>query len=213
MDSEKIDLTFLLAAVLLILLLEVIAAGISAKTDIPPLLLLGCIRLLQVISLFFLAGKKSAGAAVLGLDRENLVSGLKTGLIWSAAFAGVAAAGFSLLFLSGENPLLMIRTPIPRDGKTLFLFFAVGGIIAPIAEELFFRGIVYGYLRRYGIATAVIASTLIFTVFHTSAIVPVTQIIGGIVFALSYEYGKNLVAPITIHVLGNLSIFSLSLLS
>jgi membrane protease YdiL (CAAX protease family) len=38
------------------------------------------------------------------------------------------------------------------------------------------------------------------------------QIIGGIVFALAYEASGNLLVPITIHVLGNLAIFTLSLL-
>ena len=36
--------------------------------------------------------------------------------------------------------------------------------------------------------------------------------IGGILFAVAYEMEKNLLVPITIHVLGNLAIFTLALI-
>ena len=38
------------------------------------------------------------------------------------------------------------------------------------------------------------------------------QVIGGLVFAISYEIRKNLFVPITIHVMGNMAIFTLSLI-
>jgi hypothetical protein len=40
-----------------------------------------------------------------------------------------------------------------------------------------------------------------------------TQAVGGILFAVAYEVERSLLVPITIHVLGNLAIFSLSLFS
>jgi len=88
----------------------------------------------------------------------------------------------------------------------------VGGFIAPVAEELCFRGILYTYFRRWGIILALVASTIIFVVLHATHGLPVTQIVGGIVFAVAYEISHNLMVPITIHALGNLAIFSLSLL-
>ena len=42
---------------------------------------------------------------------------------------------------------------------------------------------------------------------------PLTQIVGGIVFAIAYEKEKNLMVPVTIHCLGNLAIFSLTFFS
>ena len=39
------------------------------------------------------------------------------------------------------------------------------------------------------------------------------QMIGGILFAVAYEMEKNLLAPITIHILGNLAIFILTLIT
>jgi hypothetical protein len=38
-------------------------------------------------------------------------------------------------------------------------------------------------------------------------------VVGGVLFAAAYEKEKNLLVPVTIHCLGNLAIFSLSLIS
>jgi membrane protease YdiL (CAAX protease family) len=88
----------------------------------------------------------------------------------------------------------------------------VGGIVAPIAEEVFFRGILYGFFRRWGVVVALVFSTLLFVFPHLGTHgLPTTQIIGGILFALAYEVEDSLLAPITIHALGNMAIFTLSL--
>jgi len=43
--------------------------------------------------------------------------------------------------------------------------------------------------------------------------IPLAQVVGGIVFAVAYEMEGSLMIPITIHILGNLAIFTLSLIS
>jgi membrane protease YdiL (CAAX protease family) len=88
----------------------------------------------------------------------------------------------------------------------------VGSVIGPIAEEIFFRGVIYGFFRQWGAVIAIIFSTLIFVFTHPiGGSIPVTQFVGGIVFAIAYEKEQNLMVPITIHCLGNLAIFSLSI--
>jgi uncharacterized protein len=86
----------------------------------------------------------------------------------------------------------------------------VGGIVAPIAEEVVFRGLIFGYLRRWGLTAAVLISTALFAALHLPTI-PVTQVVGGAVFAIAYHMGGSLMVPIVIHMLGNLAIFTLSL--
>jgi membrane protease YdiL (CAAX protease family) len=118
-----------------------------------------------------------------------------------------------LLHLAGINALRLLETPLPESIVSIFFYLLIGGVIGPLAEEIFFRGIVYGYLRRWGVFAAVAVSTLLFVLPHlTGGNLPVTQIVGGIVFALAYEKEKNLMVPITIHCLGNLAIFGLTLL-
>ena len=105
----------------------------------------------------------------------------------------------------------LFQVQLPDDSRSLVAFFLTGALVAPLAEEIFFRGILYGFFRRWGISVAIISSTLLFVLSHTSSnTLPVTQLIGGILFAVSYEVEKNLLVPITIHTLGNLAIFTLA---
>jgi membrane protease YdiL (CAAX protease family) len=107
-----------------------------------------------------------------------------------------------------------MKTDIPSVHYEILLFFLVGGLISPIAEEIFFRGILYGFLRRWGMWVAVVISTLLFVIAHTtSSRIPVPQAIGGILFAVAYEKEKNLVVSMVIHISGNLAIFIISLVS
>ena len=104
------------------------------------------------------------------------------------------------------------QTHIASGTSGMLLFFVVGSLVAPIAEEVFFRGIVYGFLRRWGMVVALVGSTVAFVLAHAiSSGIPLTQIVGGVVFAVAYEVTGNLVVPITIHVLGNAAILTLSL--
>jgi membrane protease YdiL (CAAX protease family) len=122
----------------------------------------------------------------------------------------MAALGWAGLHLAGVDPARFIQ-PGPVGLQTApALLFLVGGLIGPVAEEIYFRGLVYGGLRRWGFWPALALSTLLFSLLHGGGPgVPVTQIVGGLVFAVSYEIEKKLLVPIMIHVLGNLAIFSL----
>jgi membrane protease YdiL (CAAX protease family) len=87
-------------------------------------------------------------------------------------------------------------------------------MFGPVAEEIFFRGIVYGFLRKWGVLSALVGTTVVFVAAHTlQSGLPVPQIVGGLVFAIAYELEGTLLVPIVIHVLGNTAIFSLCLLN
>ena len=91
------------------------------------------------------------------------------------------------------------------------MFLLIGGVVSPITEEIVFRGILYGYLRQWGMLTAIFGSTVLFVLAHSiQGVFPLTQIVGGIVFAVAYERERNLLVPIVIHILGNLAIFSIT---
>ena len=145
------------------------------------------------------------------LGAGHLAPGGIVGACWSAGFALAAALGMAVIFFAGQNPLALLRTPMPADRFELILLFLVGGLVGPLAEEICFRGVLYTFFRRWGIWVALLFSTAIFVALHSVSGIPVTQIVGGIVFALAYETSRNLMVPITIHVLGNSAIFALSL--
>jgi membrane protease YdiL (CAAX protease family) len=177
-----------------------------------PMVALGAVRVVETALVFFIVSLWGRGPSSLGLARHQVFAGLKTGLIWSGLFGLAVSLVGILLYASHIAFIPFIKTALPRSTQGLVWFFVVGGLIAPVAEEVFFRGIVYGFLRRWGVVVALAGTTMFFVAAHAiGSGVPITQIVGGIVFALAYEIGGSLMVPITIHILGNLTLFVLSL--
>lgn len=210
MGPAPIRTDFLLTSLLAVVLLEVAAHNLGARVPLPYLWLICATRLAQMLAVMILAVFQTGGLYVLGLKKKSILSGFKTGLIWSAGFAAAASLLFLVLFMVGQNPLAIIRSPLPTEPSQQALFFFVAGIVAPIYEEIFFRGLVFGYIRQWNLPAAVLISTALFAAFHLPTI-PVTQVVGGLAFAIAYHKSRSLMTPIVIHMLGNLAIFTLSL--
>jgi membrane protease YdiL (CAAX protease family) len=174
-------------------------------------LILCLLRVLEIILFLVIFMIWSEGLFVLGLGAAQIFPGLKRGLIWSAGFGIAVFLGFGILFFIGINPFALFHARFPEQTWELLLFLILRGVIGPVAEEIFFRGILYGFLRRLGLVPALFLSTLPFILAHPVAGLP--QTVGGILFAIAYETEKRLMVPITIHVLGNLAIFGVSGLS
>ncbi|MCB2147922.1 MAG: CPBP family intramembrane metalloprotease [Deltaproteobacteria bacterium] len=210
MGPAPISTAFLLASLLAVALLETAAAYLGTRVHLPRLWLIAGTRTAQMLAVMTLARIQAGGLGVLGLGKKSMLPGLGKGLVWSAGFAIAAGLLFLGLFMAGRDPLMLVRSPLPEGADQRVLFFLVGGIVAPVAEEIVFRGLIFGYLRRWGVPAAVLISTALFAALHLPAL-PITQIVGGMVFAVAYYTGRSLMVPIVIHVLGNLAIFSLSL--
>ena len=210
MGPTPISTAFLLASLLAVALLEMAAAYLGTRMQLPRLWLIAGTRTAQMLVVMTLAVIQGGDLQALGLDRRTLLGGFRKGLVWSAGFAAAAGLLFMGLFIIGQDPFMLVRSPLPEGTYQRGLFFFVGGIVAPVAEEIVFRGLIFGYLRRWGVPAAVLISTALFSALHLPA-VPITQIVGGLVFAVAYHTGRSLMVPIVIHVLGNLAIFTLSL--
>jgi membrane protease YdiL (CAAX protease family) len=210
MGPAPISTAFLLASLLAVILIETAAAYLGTRLQLPRLWLIAGSRTTQILVVMTLAVVQAGGMEVLGLDKESMLSGVRKGLVWSAGFAAVAGLLFLGLFMTGQDPFTLVRSALPEGSDQRALFFVVGGIVAPLAEEIVFRGLIFGYLRRWGIPSAILISTALFAALHLPAL-PITQIVGGFVFAIAYHTGRSLMVPIVIHVLGNLAIFTLSL--
>ena len=82
------------------------------------------------------------------------------------------------------------------------------GIWSPLVEELIFRGICYGILRKYlPKMAAVFGSALIFGLYHGNSVQFVYGTVMGIVMALLYEKYQTLIAPILFHSAANTAIY------
>jgi len=213
METKKIQIKTLFLCLAAVLAVELGTRVLTAKPVYHPMLILGGARLLEILLIALIVVTWGKGLSSIGLARSEMVSGLKKGLIWSAGFGVITSIACVGLLAASINPLTFIRAQIPTQTSDLILFFIVGGILGPVAEELFFRGILYGFLRRWGVIVAIVFSTLIFVLCHPiNSGILVTRLLGGILFAVAYETSGSLIVPITIHGLGNLAIFTLSLI-
>ena len=87
----------------------------------------------------------------------------------------------------------------------------VFGFISPIAEELLFRGVIYGYLRRFmDIKLAIALSALIFGVYHMNYVQGVYGFLIGCLMAYAYEYFGEFKMAVFVHVASNVLAYCLS---
>jgi membrane protease YdiL (CAAX protease family) len=214
LEAKKIKIKTLIICLGAICFVEAARWLVTSRNLWDPMIGLGTARLLEIILILLVVLLWGKGLPSIGLASSKIFLGIIKGLTWSVGFGVVALLGFFILSIYGHDPLQLIKTPLPRWPSDIFLFYLVGGIVAPIAEEVFFRGILYGFFRRWGVVVALVLSTALFVLPHLGSHgLPITQIVGGVLFAIAYEIEGNLMTPITIHALGNLTIFTISLLS
>jgi membrane protease YdiL (CAAX protease family) len=131
------------------------------------------------------------------------------GLLGVAAILLTTTLVFTvLMILLGESAVPsppfepVFRSP-DRFRALAVMILAVS--LGPVAEEFFFRGMLYNALRqRLPISIAAILQAIVFGLLHpfdlgASAVVAVI----GLVLALIYEWRKTLLTPIFLHILQN----------
>jgi len=213
MEANEIKLSTLVISVLGIAAIELAARVLISRNFLAPMSGVGLARVAEMFFLLALIKFREKRLSIIGLASTTVYKGFKRGLIWSISFGAGAAIVLFIIYLAGIKISALFGMRLPTESSRLIAFLLAGLLVGPIAEEIFFRGILYGFFRRWGIPFAVILSTLLFVLPHAPSsgpAIPVTQLIGGILFAVSYEIEKNLLVPITIHSLGNLAIFTLA---
>lgn len=91
------------------------------------------------------------------------------------------------------------------DPMTKAVVAATVGLGAPLMEELFFRGFLYGVGKRFTHwSYAALGSSLFFAVVHGNvmSLLPLTML--GLLFVLAYEKTQNLLVPVVMHAVFNL---------
>jgi len=129
---------------------------------------------------------------------------------------------FSLLwFLVTACERLGIQPPVEPIHELLFvrqerwilaLTVLLACVIGPIAEELFFRGVIFSAVRRYGSRlTAMLVSGGLFAAVHTNLVGFVPILLLGCLLAERYERSGSLAGPIAVHMLHNTLLIGLGL--
>ena len=106
-----------------------------------------------------------------------------------------------LVFANSQSPVAL----------AFLAFFAI--IVAPVAEEVIFRGCIYRFLKsKLQPQAAMLLSACVFGLIHGNlmAFVPLTFV--GFLLAYTYEKERSLLAPIFFHGLFNLFTLSVTML-
>ncbi|WP_139906151.1 CPBP family intramembrane glutamic endopeptidase [Clostridium thermarum] len=78
------------------------------------------------------------------------------------------------------------------------------GILIPIFEEIFFRGIILNELRnRINTAASIIISSLIFALFHGNILQEIYTFIMGVLLSLVYIWTRSIWSAITFQITYN----------
>ena len=132
------------------------------------------------------------------------------------ALAGLVflPVGWALQFLSGEILNALHRdVPVQEavqtlqkadtlDSRVYFVVFSI--LIAPVAEEILFRGVLYPAIKQFGFPRLALWGTaVLFAAIHVNVPIFLPLLALGLALALLYEATNNLLATITAHGLFN----------
>lgn len=111
-----------------------------------------------------------------------------------------------LVFKIEVTPQPLIHDFLMMDHwKSKVFFIALAVIVAPITEEILFRGILYPVLREaIGMKGAIAISAILFGMAHLHFPMVLPLAFLGVVLALAYEYSGSLFLSIGIHACFNL---------
>src|SRR3990172_10139101 len=167
--------------------------------------------LLIVVPMFWIKKRYGLNKEVLGLKKNNL-SSLKIGVI-----GGVIAILYHLLMRVAIIEHL-VTPPVIKISYIKFILapISINGfptiILAPVAEEIMFRGFIYGYLRKkLGIILGIIMQAVCFAILHLSFsfsqanafIILLNTLSIGLIGGMLYEKTGTLYPAIICHVFIN----------
>lgn len=114
--------------------------------------------------------------------------------------AGITNLIVQLFLGEIENPQLETLAPAGFAWSSFIAAMLMTAVIAPILEELIFRGFLYRYLReRMPVQAAMWVSALIFASLHMIPELIPALVMVGYLLAYAYERSQTVIAPIIAH--------------
>ena len=133
----------------------------------------------------------------------------------AGAFA-VVYAYITVLIVAGFDASTDVPNEVYDNIAPIVVLATLSLVFAPIVEEIFFRGFIFGAIKsRFGRAAAIVASGLIFGAVHLGnpggwvVFAPISAV--GMIFAWGYLYSGSIVPAIMAHFLFNLVNLSLGI--
>lgn len=93
-----------------------------------------------------------------------------------------------------------------NNSRSSFLMqLLILGVLAPVVEELLFRGLIFKRLKiYYEVTICAYISSIIFAVAHFNLIQGLYAFVIGIILCFVYEKHKNIIVPIIMHMAANI---------
>lgn len=92
---------------------------------------------------------------------------------------------------------------ISDNSSSLLILILLGCIVAPLVEELIFRGVIVGFLSKWKLILAVLTSAILFGFAHGS-IQFVNTFVGGLFYGLLCLKYRSFLASACAHAINNL---------
>lgn len=173
-----------------------------------------------IFIIYFTVGQYREKLASLGLSLKNFTRNVFYGAVgYLAIIPPLIGSLMAIAFVIHVTKYVPERQPVVelflKERGAAFLTYTTlfAAIAGPVVEELFFRGFMYGALRKYiGIFWATMVTAVLFSALHTNVVGFFPIMILGIALAYIYEKTGTLVSSITLHTIHNLTMVSFVLL-
>lgn len=164
-----------------------------------------------VFILYFVVVQYKAGLVSLGLSVKNFFKNVYYGIVAYIALIPVLIGIISVIALiisltkySPEKQAVVDLFLKEKDVSFLLYTSLFAAIAGPIVEEIFFRGFLYGAIKKYiGIFWATLLSAACFAFLHAHLVGFLPILALGILLAHLYERTGTLVSSVTVHMIHN----------
>lgn len=181
------------------------------------MLFLDCFVILTVLT--FATAKGRSVKKTLGFSTRHLSRSVVIGL---RGYVAIFPWLFILLYLITEFIRMMhLQPPLEpihelifqeQRPKVLMLTMFLACVVGPMAEEFFFRGIVYTTIRqKLSRGVAMLISGALFALVHSNVVGFLPIMVLGCLLAHLYERTGSLASPLAIHILHNTFLMSTAL--
>jgi len=146
----------------------------------------------------------------LGLSRSATVRHVGLGLLVGVSVLTVSAAIQATMQALGVRQTQLLDLQCIRDFSPLGFLGVVlaGGVLAPIAEEIYFRGYLFrSYFQARGPLVAYGATSVLFALLHLNltALLPILAL--SLIFCFAYQKTGSIVPSVIGHALNNTAAF------
>jgi len=156
------------------------------------------------VVIYWLRFIRPSPLSALGLRGSG--SDLGLGVVFGVVMLVVASiVGAAIL---GHPVHLPQRIPRSVRGAWFWVTGPVIFLVAPVAEEIFFRGFLYRAVRRrFSVPWSVVISAAVFAIAHIYLLSIPVIFVDGVILALLFEWRQSLATSIAAHAANNLLIF------